>query len=193
MFRHFWWNKYFLWKEHRINGTFFLFKAGLLWLKRVGAQCLDDMRGVWASQLLCCSQSQCPAPSRVSSCVSIEVVLYSLYEFLLLRWHQRGHRDCAAVSGCHVCQEEKASVPATSSCFPKATFYPCSSCTSKFQCWDLGNKQAIHASKFYLLKFVAYCLKVIDFFDKMILCKIFKSFSNKNDENRICLNYAKTG
>lgn len=167
MIRYFWWNKYFLRKEHKNNGTFLLFRAGLFWPKRVG--CLMSVSHEWCLSL--------PAFLLLSSSsVQLyvhEVVLYSLYEILLLRWHQWGHRDCSAVPGCHVCQEEEASVPATSSCFPKATFHPCSPCTSKFQCWDLGNKQDIHASKFYWFIFLAYWLKVIKFFNKMILCKIF--------------------
>lgn len=122
--------------------------------------------------VLCCSQLSVQPLAEYTVFVH-EVVLYSFCAILLLRWHQRGHRDCAAVPGCHVCQEEKASLPATSSCFPKATFHPCSSCASKFQCWHLGNKQGIHASKFYLFKFLAYWLKVMEFFVKMILCRIF--------------------
>lgn len=135
---------------------------------------------------------QCTVNSRVFSCMFLEMVIYSFYEILLLRWYQWWYRDCAPVPGCHVCQAEKASFPATSSCFPKATFHTCSSCTSKLQCWHLGNKQGVNASKFYLLEFLAYWLKFMGFLNKSILCKIFWSILSKSDENRVSLNAAET-
>lgn len=117
---------------------------------------------------------RCTVNDRVFSCIFLKMVTYSLYEILFLRWYQWWRRDCAPVPGCHVCQAEKASFPATRSCFPKATLHACSSCTSKFQCWDLGNKQDINASTFYLLELLAYWLKCIGFFDADFMQSILK-------------------
>lgn len=191
MFRHFWWNKCFLTKEYRNSDTFFLFKAGLFLPKKDGCLCLYRISAVFEPPSFH-AISQVPVNTRVFSSMFLEMVIYSFYEILLLRWYQWWYRDCAPVPGCHVCQAEKASFPATSSCFPKATFHTCSSCTSKLQCWHLGNKQGVNASKFYLLEFLAYWLKFIGFLNKSILCKIFWSILNRSDENRVSLNAAET-
>lgn len=172
---------------------FFCSKLDYFYQKRVDAYvCITLVLCLNLLAFMLFLRFQCAVYSRVFGCMSLEMVIYSLYEILLLRSYQWWYRDCAPVPGCHVCQAEKASFPATSSCFPKTTFHACSSCTSKLQRWDLGNEQGINASKFYLLEFLGYWLKVIELFDKLILCKIFWSILSKNDENGVSLNAAET-
>lgn len=71
MIRYFWWNKYFLRKEHRNNSTFFLFKAGLFWAKRDG--CLMSVSHGRCLSLPAFMLFSVPvsAHSRVSSCMSM--------------------------------------------------------------------------------------------------------------------------
>ena len=131
---------------------------------------------------------QCTGSSRIFSFMLLVMITYSLYQTLLLRRYQWWHRDCAPVPGCHACQAEKASFPAASSCFHEEAFHSRSSCSSPLKHWDLGNKQDINASKFYLLDFLAYWLMVVVFFDRLILCKIFWSILSKNSKYRVTLN-----
>lgn len=71
MFRHFWWNKSFLRKEHRNNGAFFLFKAGLFWSKKGGCLMSESREVSEPPSFHVVLSFQCPARSRLSSCMSM--------------------------------------------------------------------------------------------------------------------------